>query len=76
MDPSHLQEFTMLEFQAAYWSLEQNMDFAEEFAKYLVESLGINPKVPVKDKNGNEKIVDFAAAWDRINYSQAVKEAS
>ena len=39
IDPSHLQEFTMLEFQAAYWTLEQNMDFAEGFAKYLVAQL-------------------------------------
>lgn len=66
----------MLEFQAAYWSLEQNMDFAEKFAKYLVECLEIDPKIPVKDKDGNEKIVDFSADWDRINYSQAVMEAS
>lgn len=39
MDPSHLQEFTMLEFQAAYWTLKENMDFAEGFVKYLIEKL-------------------------------------
>ncbi len=76
IDPSHLQEFTMLEFQAAYWTLEQNMDFAEGFAKYLVQQLWIDPKVPVKDKSGDEKIVDFGAKWERVNYSEAVKEAS
>ena len=76
IDPSHLQEFTMLEFQAAYWTLEQNMDFAEAFAKYLVESLWIDPKVPVKDTQGDEKIVDFSQDWERINYSDAVMQAS
>ena len=76
IDPSHLQEFTMLEFQAAYWTLEQNMDFAEGFAKYLIKQLWIDPKVPVKDKVGNEKIVDFWAQWERVNYTEAVKEAS
>jgi lysyl-tRNA synthetase class II len=40
----------MLEFQAAYWTLEENMNFTEKFIKYLVESLGVDPKVPVKDK--------------------------
>lgn len=76
IDPSHLQEFTMLEFQAAYWTLEENMNFTEKFIKYLVESLGVDPKVPVKDKAWNEKIVDFSADWERVNYTEAVKKAS
>ncbi len=76
IDPSHLQEFTMLEFQAAYWTLEENMNFTEKFIKYLVQSLGVDPKVPVKDKMWNEKIVDFSADWERVNYSEAVKKAS
>ncbi len=76
IDPSHLQEFTMLEFQAAYWTLEENMDFTEEFIKYLVKSLGIDPKVPVKDKDGNEIVVDFSQKWQRINYTDAVKKES
>lgn len=76
IDPSHLQEFTMLEFQAAYWTLEENMNFTEKFIKYLVESLGVDPKVPVKDKNGNEKIVDFGATWQRVNYTDAVTAES
>jgi lysyl-tRNA synthetase class II len=29
----------MLEFQAAYWTLQENMDFAEKFVKYLIEQL-------------------------------------
>lgn len=39
IDPSHLQEFTMLEFQAAYWTLEENMNFTERFVKYLIKEL-------------------------------------
>lgn len=76
IDPSHLQEFTMLEFQAAYWTLEENMNFTEKFIKHLVACLWIDPKVPVKDKNGNEKIVDFSANWERVNYTQAVTSQS
>jgi len=76
MDPSHLQEFTMLEFQAAYWTLKENMDFAEWFVKYLIEKLGVDSKVPVKDKNGNEKVVDFWATWERVNYTEAVSQVS
>ena len=30
----------------------------------------------IPGKNGNEKIVDFAQKWERINYSEEVKKAS
>jgi len=76
MDPSHLQEFTMLEFQASYWTLKENMDFSEWFIKYLIEKLGVDSKVPVKDKNWNEKLVDFWATWERVNYTEAVTQVS
>jgi lysyl-tRNA synthetase class 2 len=76
IDPSHLQEFTMLEFQAAYWTLEENMNFTEKFVKYLIGELWVNTKVPVKDKNWNEKLVDFWTDWQRVNYSEAVSEVS
>lgn len=76
MDPSHLQEFTMLEFQASYWTLKENMDFSEWFVKYLITKLWVDPKVPVKDKNGNEKLVDFWATWERVNYTEAVTQVS
>ena len=29
MDPSHLQDFTMLEYYASYWNYIDNMDFTE-----------------------------------------------
>src|SRR5206468_12980560 len=30
MDPSHLQDFTMLEYYVAYWNFEDNMRFTQE----------------------------------------------
>lgn len=30
----------------------------------------------MKDKNGNEKLVDFAATWERVNYTEAVTQVS
>ncbi len=33
MDPSHLQDFTMLEFYAAYWNYEDLMAFTEELVR-------------------------------------------
>lgn len=37
MDPSHLQDFTMLEYYVAYWSYEENMRFTEDLVKRVVE---------------------------------------
>ena len=39
MDPSHLQEFTMLEYYVAYWSYEDNMRFTEHLVKHVVEQV-------------------------------------
>lgn len=37
MDPSHLQDFTMLEFYAAYWNYEDNMAFTERLVRHVVQ---------------------------------------
>ena len=37
VDPSHLQDFTMLEYYVAYWSYEENMVFTEKLLKGLLE---------------------------------------
>jgi lysyl-tRNA synthetase class 2 len=39
VDPSHLQDFTMLEYYVAFWSYEENMSFTEEVLKELLEAL-------------------------------------
>ncbi len=38
-DPSHLQEFTMVEHYAAYWNYEDNMKFIERMINSLFERL-------------------------------------
>lgn len=38
-DPSHLQEFTMVEHYAAYWNYEDNMRFIERMINSLFERL-------------------------------------
>ena len=54
MDPSHLQDFTMLEFYAAYWNYEDNMRFTERLLKSTIqEALGT-----LKVQRG-ERTIDF-----------------
>ena len=37
MDPSHLQDFTMVEWYAAYWSYEENMAFNEALILHVLD---------------------------------------
>ncbi len=74
VDPSHLPEHTHFEWYTAYWSYEENMNFVEEMIKYIIKELGINSSIPVKDKDGKIKKVNFAKKWPRINYVDLIKK--
>jgi len=74
VDPSHLPEHTHFEWYVAYWSYEENMNFVEEMIKYLIKELDLNSVIPVKDKDGRVKKVDFNKKWKRINYVDLIKK--
>ena len=76
MDPSHLQEFTMIEHYAAYWSFEDNMKFTEEMFEYLMKEVMGTTKVMIKDQEGKEAEIDFKTPWPRKDYRQMIKEDS
>jgi lysyl-tRNA synthetase, class II len=76
IDPSHLPEHTHFEWYTAYWSFKENMNFSEKMIKHLIQSLGINPIVPIKDKDGNIQNVDFSSSWERIDYVDLIKKDS
>jgi len=62
IDPSHLQEFTMLEYYASYWNYEDNMDFTEKLMEHLTTTLYGTTKVKFQ---GQE--FDFKAPYPRIS---------
>ncbi len=75
-DPSHLQEFNAIEHYSAWWNFEDNMKFTEDMFDYIFENISeLNKVVQVKDKEGNEKTVDFSTPWPRIDYIEWVKNA-
>lgn len=74
MDPSHLQEFTMIEHYAAYWSYEDNMKFTEEMLEYLMKEVMGTTKVKVMDRDGNPVEVDFKTPWPRRDYAEMIEE--
>lgn len=75
-DPSHLQEFTMVEHYAVYWNFQDNMKFTEDMINYLFDKLNLNRKVMIKDKNWVAREVDFTTPWERIDYVERIKKDS
>lgn len=74
MDPSHLQEFSMVEHYAAYWNYEDNMAFTERMFEHLLIKLTGSLKVKIKDRNSEEVEVDFTAPWPRKKFTELIKE--
>jgi len=75
-DPSHMQEFNVVEHYAAWWNYEDNIRFTEEMFDYIFDELKIDRKIAVKDKNWVEKIADFTTPFKRIDYIEWVNKAS
>ncbi len=75
-DPSHMQEFTMIEHYAAWWNFEDNMKFIEQMYDYIFENMPeLSKIVEVKDKVWNSRTVNFQTPWQRIDYIEWVKKA-
>lgn len=70
MDFQHLQEFTQVEWYAAYWDFEDNIVFFKDLIrKLLMETIGTT-KV-----NYQGKELDFGKEkWERINYAERMRE--
>lgn len=69
IDPSHLQEFTMLEWYAAYWDYEDNMTFVKGLFERILDNLLGTRTVKYGDRELN-----FDGEWPIIDYRQGVLE--
>lgn len=70
MDPTHLQEFTQVEWYASYWDFEDNIAFFKKFIKELMLEVIGTTKITVA---GNE--IDFGDEnWERINFVEKLRE--
>ncbi len=69
MDPSHLQEFTQVEWYASYWNFEDNIKFFKGMIIELLEKCLGTTKV---NYQGQE--IDFGGQWKRIDYVATMRE--
>ncbi len=68
MDPSHLQDFTMVEYYAAYWNYEDNMNFTEALILHLLDTLLGTRIVEWEDKR-----IDFSPPWPRVSFRELIQ---
>ncbi|ADP78242.1 lysine--tRNA ligase [Pseudofrankia inefficax] len=68
IDPSHLQEFTMLEWYAAYWDYRDNMRFVRELILAILDDVIGSRTVTYEGTK-----LDFGADWPVIDYRDAVE---
>lgn len=66
MDSSHLQEFTMIEWYAAYWDYLKNMDFSCDLLKHLVGTINGDLKLDYQGIN-----LDFSK-FDKVSYIEEI----
>jgi len=73
-DPTHMQEFTMIEWYVAYETLETNMKWTEEMIKSIAVDIIGKTTFNVSDKDGNVISVDFEGEWPRVSFISLLKE--
>jgi len=72
-DPTHLQEFTMMEWYAAYQTLETNMSWTEELIKSIATNVLGKTIFKVYDNDGNGVDVDLNSEWPRVTFSSLLQ---
>ena len=69
-NPSHLQDFIMVEHYCAYWDFEDNMRFTEDMLVNIIKKLKKTLALKVLDRNGKEHTVDFTPPWPKVSFRE------
>lgn len=73
-DPTHMQEFTMLEWYAAYKNLEDNIAWTEEMIKHIAFQVVGKKVYKILDKDEKEIEINFDTDWPRVRFGDLVKK--
>ncbi len=73
-DPSHLQEFTMCEWYAAYADLDTNKQWTEEMFHHIVATCLPSPVVQVMNKSGEMIDVDLGGTFASRRFPELLRE--
>ncbi|WP_225442429.1 lysine--tRNA ligase [Paenibacillus lycopersici] len=67
ISPQHLQEFTMVEGYAAYWSYEETMQFMREMVLNILQRTFHTTTIHM-----NGLAVDFASEWEIVSFRDLI----
>lgn len=73
-DPTHIQEFTMIEWYAAYETLETNMKWTQELIQGIANDVIGKTNFYVEDKDGNKIEVSLGGVWPMVKFGDLIKE--
>ena len=73
-DPTHIQEFTMMEWYAAYETLETNMEWTENLIRGLARDVIGKMAFMVEDKSGEKVEVDLDGVWERVRFDDLLRK--
>ncbi len=73
-DPTHIQEFTMMEWYSAFNTLDDNITWTEELLKHLAKDVAGKDVFTVYDKDSQAHEISFVNAWPRRKFSDLLKE--
>lgn len=73
-DPSHIQEFTMIEWYSAYNTLQENIQWTEKLLKHLATDVIGKTEFKVWDKENNEHQISFDGTWPKRRFDELLME--
>ena len=75
-DPSHLQDFTMIEHYVAYWDYKKNMDFTEKMLTSIIQKLKGTLVVDIMNRDGNLQKIDMTPPWRIVTMRDLILQDS
>jgi lysyl-tRNA synthetase, class II len=72
-DPTHIQEFTMMEWYAAYETLETNIEWTEALIRGIARDVLGRMTYWVTDKYGERHEIDLDGVWLRITFADLLR---
>ena len=73
-DPTHIQEFTMIEWYDAFMDFQENIAMTKELLYSLARDVVGKTSFKVWDKDGNEQTVDFESPWPIVRFDDLLRE--
>ncbi len=73
-DPTHMQEFTMIEWYRAYRGLDYNMELTERMLKTIAQKVVGKTQFAIENYAGEITEIDFGKKWDVLEFNDLLRE--